>query len=301
MKIRVIRHIVLFLLVINFTTAKAGDFEDYTWWNATHNYDGYSPWYYYLKTSAAYWGPNALPIPYLNQGLISQKYSFELRPEAHLSKGDKTYDLFSSLKIPLGERADFEVFLVPIEHFSMDSVTRHERYVRHIDASGFAGGDFWFGTNFMLLKEKSNRPSIIASAYFKTASGTAMEYIRYTDAPGYYLNLSFGKNIYKSQDKKNTLRIFGQGGFYAYQTWDPLHNQDDCVSYGLGARFSSESYWIKAALAGYYGYLDNGDRPAVIRFQLGTQREKLNFAVKYQGGIHDFKYQTIGISSIYSF
>jgi len=68
----------------------------------------------------------------------------------------------------------------------------------------------------------------------------------------------------------------------------------------LGAHYNSESFWIRTALAGYYGYLDNGDRPVVVRLQMGTQRKKLNFALKYQGGIHDFKYQTIGISTIYS-
>ena len=301
MKIRIAAAVIFFALIVGSGKLKAGDFEDYTWWNAVHNYDGYSPWYYYLKTSAAYWGPNALPVPNLNEALITHKVTFEFRPEAHLSKGDKTYDIFTSLKLPLGKRVDFEVFLVPIEHFSMDSATRFERYVRHIDASGFAGGDFWFGTNFQIVKSKGLLPDMVASFYFKTASGTGMEYIRYTDAPGYYMNLSFGKNIYQSDDKKNTLRIFGHGGFYAYQTWDPLHNQDDCISWGIGTKYSGERLWARAVLAGYWGYQNNGDRPAVVRFQVGTHGKKLNFALKYQEGIHDFAYQTIGLSTIYSF
>lgn len=300
MKFRKVKQLLLFLVLTSTTFVYAGDFEDYTWWNAIHHYDGHSPWYFYLKTSAANWGPNALPVPYLNEGLIHEKYSFEFRPEAHLSKGDKTYDLFTSLKIPLGKRVDFEVFLVPIEYFVMDTATSIARFVRHPDGRNYAGGDFWFGTNFQILEEKNNHPSIVASFYFKTASGTGMEYIRYTDAPGYYFNLSFGKNIFQNKEANKSLRIFGQSGFYAYQTWDPLHNQDDCLSYGIGAKYSTKLFWLRGALAGYLGYLNNGDRPSVFRIQLGTQREKLNFAIKYQGGIHDFNYQTIGFSSIYS-
>ncbi len=301
MKIRIAAVVIFLALIIGSGKLKAGDFEDYTWWNAAHNWDGYTPGYYYLKTSAAYWGPNALPVPNLNEALITGKYTFELRPEAHLSRGDKTYDIFTSLKLPLGKRVDFEVFLVPIEHFSMDTATRFERYVRHIDASGYAGGDFWFGTNFQIVKNHGFLPDMVASFYFKTASGTGMEYIRYTDAPGYYMNLSFGKNIYQSDNEKNTLRIFGHGGFYAYQTWDPLHNQDDCISWGMGTKYSGEKFWVRAVLAGYWGYQNNGDRPAVVRFQAGTHGKKLSFALKYQGGIHDFAYQTIGLSTIYSF
>ena len=301
MKIRIITAVILLFLIAGSFRTKAGDFEDYTWWNAVHNWDGHTPWYYYLKTSAAYWGPNALPVPNLNEALITQKVTFEFRPEAHLSKGDKTYDIFTSLKLPLGKRVDFEVFLVPIEYFSMDTATRFERYVRHIDARGFAGGDFWFGTNFKIVQAHGILPDLVASFYFKTASGTGMEYIRYTDAPGYYMNLSFGKNIVSNKEKGTTLRLFGHGGFYAYQTWDPLHNQDDCFSWGMGTKYSGKKMWARVVLAGYLGYLNNGDRPAVVRFQVGTKKEKLNFALKYQGGIHDFKYQTIGISTIYTF
>jgi len=300
MKQKIIAVVLFFFFLSQAEKVYSGDFEDYSWWNAVHHYDGFSPWYYYFNTSSAYFGPNALPVPNLNEALITQKYTFELRPEAQLSKGDKTYNLFTSLKIPLGNKADFEVFLVPIEYFSMDSATRFNRYVRHLDASGFAGGDFWFGTNFQILKNHPTLPDIVASFYFKTASGTGMEYIRYTDAPGYYMNLSFGKDVFQNKEKKTTLRLFGHGGFYAYQTWDPIHNQDDCLAYGFGAKYSSQTLWIRAVVAGYLGYLNNGDRPAVIRLQMGTQREKLNFALKYQGGIHDFKYQTIGISTIYS-
>ncbi len=287
--------------VFNGHVSFAGDQEDYTWWNNFHHWDGCTPWLAYLNTSAAYFGPNALPVPVMNEGLVSRKFIFEFRPEAQLSKGDKTYDLYTSLRVPLGERVDFEAFVVPIEYFAMDTATRNERYVRHIDASGRAGGDFWFGTNFMVIKEKKHLPSVTASFYFKTASGTGLQYVRYTDAPGYYANVGFGKNIWQSDDKTKKIRLFGQGGFYAYQTWDMLHNQDDCIIYGLGFKYSTGKLWLRVALAGYWGYLNNGDRPSVFRLQAGTNMKTWNVALKYQAGLHDFDYHTIGLSLLYSF
>jgi hypothetical protein len=295
------KTLILTILTLATISLRAGDKEDYEWWNNQHNWDGCTHWTRYLNASAAYWGPNALPVPVMNEALISKQFSFEFRPETHLSKGDKTFDLYTSLKIPLAERVDFEVFIVPVEVFEMDTATRNERYVRHIDASGTAGGDFWFGTNFTVLKENKRRPQITASAYFKTASGTGLDYARYTDAPGYYLSFSAGKDFTFNKHNDRTLRLFAQSGFYAYQTWDFLHNQNDCVIYGIGAKYTLPAFWLRAAFAGYIGYFNKGDRPAVLRLQAGTRFKHVNFALKYQAGVHDFKYHSIGLSLILSF
>lgn len=292
----------LFLFQIYFISSSfAGDQEDYIWWAQAHNWDYVTPWRQYLKTSAAFFGPTALPIPTMNKASISNKFSLELKPELHWSKGDKTADIYTSLKLPLASRVDFEVFMVPIEYFSLDSATRHNRAVRHIDAKGFEGGDIWFGTNFQLLKKKGRMPDVLASVYFKTASGTGLEYARFTDAPGYFILLSAGNDIWFNKDKSKKWRIYGQAGFFAYQTWDYLHNQNDCIVYGIGSEYSSPQFKFSLDLSGYYGYLGNGDRPTIIKSVLSSNFDSFNFAINLQYGIHDFNYFTSGFSVIYNF
>ena len=272
--------------------------DDYTWWNEKHNWNtGDEPWFRQMNTSAAYFGPNALPIPQMREGIISPYYSVELRPEMHLSKGDDTYNLYTSLQIPFKGIASFEVFLVPFEYYEMDTITRDERKARSYDPTGTAGGDFWFGTNFQILKNKNNFPDIIASFYFKTASGTNLSNARYTDTPGYYMLINMGKDIVEKE--KYTIRAFGHLGTYIWQTQSNTNSQDDAIAYGVGLSAKYQKYVMRAVYTGYYGYLDIGDRPSVFRFQLGTEKEGFNWQMRYQLGISDFDYNSFGLSLIY--
>jgi len=284
--------------------------QDMSWWNNKHNWDGATPWFRMMTTSAAYMGPNALPIPEILEGKPNAIYEMEIRPEAHLSKGDQTYDLFTSIKVPLGNRASFEAFLVPIEYYKMDTITRDERLARNYDAKGFAGGDFWFGTNVQVFKEHNNIPNVQMSFYFKTASGTVLSDARYTDAPAYYVLVNAGKDISSfggtEGNEKYKLRLFGSLGTYIWQTHSDFHNQDDAWVYGLGLSLQEGVKFARIALAGYQGYLNNGDRPSVVRMQIGTRRIKavenkhLFWSFRYEIGLNDFKYHTLGLGLTYS-
>ena len=119
--------------------------EDMTWWNEKHNWDGLTPWFRMMTTSAAYFGPNALPVPEVMEGKPATAYEFEFRPEAHLSTGDQTYNLYTRIEVPIGARASFESLIVPVEYYKMDTITRDERLARTYNPEGVAGGDFWFG------------------------------------------------------------------------------------------------------------------------------------------------------------
>lgn len=272
--------------------------SDFSWWNKKHDWNaGDEPWFRQMTTSAAYFGPNALPVPKMREGLISPYYNVEVRPEIHLSKGDNTYNLYTAIQIPFKGVASFEVFLVPLEYYSMDTITRDDRRARSYDPSGFAGGDFWFGTNFQMVKDKIYFPDIIFSAYFKTASGTNLGNARYTDTPGYYILLNAGKSVYTSGEL--TLRLFGHLGTYIWQTHSNVNTQDDAWTYGIGVSAKYNELLFRTIFTGYQGYLDNGDRPSVFRFQFGTEKQGLNWQLNYQYGIHDFDYQSVGISLIY--
>ncbi len=278
------------------STVLAQDSDNFDWWITKHNWDYHTQWNHYMTTSAAYFGPNALPVPDLRDGRVEQEYRFEFRPEAHISKGDKTYDIYTSIVAPLGNVASFQVFLVPSEYYFMDTLTRDERFARHKDAKGYAGGDFWFGTNIQIVKDK-RFPDLIFSAYFKTASGTTLSDARYTDTPAYYLLLNAGKEV--KQYGKSKLRIYGHIGVYIWQTWSDVNSQDDAFAYAFGAKFYNPNYYATAELSSYHGYLNVGDRPAVLRFQYGFIGNNNEWVFRYQAGIYDFKYHSFSVAYIY--
>jgi hypothetical protein len=287
--------------------------EDMSWWNDKHNWDGITPWFRMMTTSSAYMGPNALPVPELMEGRPGTAYEFEFRPEAHLSKGDQTYNIYTRIELPIGDRASFESFIVPVEYYKMDSITRDERLARNYNAEGIAGGDFWFGTNVQVLRQGTHRrPDVQMSFYFKTASGTNLSDARYTDAPAYYILVNAGQMLYTSasENKNGTfyIRAFGNIGTYIWQTHSDVHNQDDAITYGLGISMQDEYKYIRLVWAGYWGYIDNGDRPMVLRLQLGTRdlfkadtgKSKLFWSLRYEAGLKDFEYHTIGFGLTYS-
>ena len=296
------KKLVLFTAILCFSISLYAQYGqgELDWWTNKHNWDGHTEWFHMMTTSAAFLGPNALPVPVLRDGLVESKFSFEMRPEAHISKGDQTYNLFTSFIAPLGKSASFEVFLVPSEYYKMDTITRDERLARHQNAEGYAGGDFWFGTNIQLIRDK-RFPDLMMSVYFKTASGTNLSDARYTDTPAYYLLLNAGKTIIFKKNKNIQFRYFGDLGVYIWQTWSEINSQDDAFLYGIGAQLQNLDYLFKLSLTGYHGYLNNGDRPAVLRMQLGTHNRHLNFVAKYQIGLHDYNYQSVGFSLIYQF
>lgn len=291
--------LILLLSIIYIKPIKAQD-DDYTWWNIKHNWDGVSSWTSMLKVFPAYFGPNALPVPELRTGLIEDQFRIEFRPEIHHSTGDLTVNLFTSFIAPIGKRASFEVFLVPSEYFKMDTLTRDDRFTRKEKPEGYAGGDFWFGTNIQLIKNR-NFPDLLFSAYFKTASGTNLVNARYTDSPAYFVLLNAGKDLtlYKSLKA----RIYANIGTYIWQMYinQNNQNQDDALQYGIGIKHYTSKFFVKTDLTGYFGYLNLGDRPLVFRLQTGLFLSKADIAFRYQIGLNDYDYQSFALSYTYKF
>lgn len=289
-----------FLLIIACLSLKAFAQEDYTWWENKHNWDGHSDWKNYLTYSAEYFGPNALVVPEVKDATINNKLKLKIRPEYHFAKGDNTVNLYTSLSYPLKDIASFEVYIVPIEYYNIyDSVFRDERAIRSYNPKGIAGGDFYFGTNIRVIKDHKRIPDITFSAFYKTASGTNLYDARYTDAPAYYIHLSFGKNII---EKENTqFRIYGNAGTYIWQTLKPWPLQNDAFLYGIGMKYIKNRTQTMLNWGGYSGYINNGDRPMVLRFETGIHNKKENwfYSVYLQKGIMDFPYTTVSLSASY--
>lgn len=276
----------------------------YDWWNELHNWDGVTHWTRYITISPKFMGPNALPVPEMYKGVISNELSFEVRGDTHWGIGDKTQNIYGRLYVPLAkDRVGVELFYIPLEWYALTNQTRDLRKARQQDAQGLAAGDVYFGTTIQAIREKNkhNLPSLVFGLFGKTASGTHLYNARYTDAPGYYFDAHIGQKIQLAQKSESFMRIYSMLGFYVWQTYSGTFLQNDAFSFGAGMSFHFGKIEISNDFAGYIGYIENGDQPMVYRFVCKYNLKNLTYQFRYQWGLQDYDYQTIGISAIYRF
>jgi hypothetical protein len=274
--------------------------QDYTWWNTKHNWDGITPWHDYIITSPGFMGPNALPVPAIRNGIISKTSYFKAGVDNHFSKGDKTENLYLELFVPLfSPRVGLNVQLVPLEHYKMDTITRDLRRARNFSGEGYAVGDFYFGTQIQLVKNKKKLPDVLLNISFKTASGSKLSDARFTNAPGYSFDLSFGEKVYLSEAENKFLNLYAMVGFYVWQLHGNSQLQNDAFLYGLGVDFNTPKLEVKNSFGGYNGYLGNGDSPMLYRLIFRSKFDsQINYELGLQAGIQDFNYTSIRLAGI---
>ena len=277
--------------------------QDYTWWNETHNWDGHTPWTNYITTNTAHMGPNALPVPEVNQGTTRKKTELKVGTDLHFSPGDKTQNPNTSLYLPLyTPKVGLQLQIVPIEFYQTDTITRDFRAARNRSGKGYAVGDFYISTFVQVVENHKTLPDIMLSINLKTASGNKFSDARFTDAPAYYMDLSFGKNYTLNASKNITLRPYLMGGFYVWQMRGFTQPQNDALLYGLGAKLATDHFTLFSSLAGYHGYLKNGDSPLVFRANFRTNfKGRINYSLRYQKGIKDFPFNTFSLNFITKF
>jgi len=293
------RSLLLVLFILTMLPAKAQE-DEHAWWNKKHNWDGVSSWSQYFTYSPAYFGPNALPVPEIRSGLIKKRINLETRSDMHLSTGDNTFNFFLKLDVPfLDGKVAIEAFGVPFEVYKMDTITRDERAVRDRDAEGTAVGDLYISTKIQLLSDHRSWPDLMLGITLRTASGNSLGDARYTDAPGYYFDLSAGKSFKPGESL--FLRPFIMFGFYVWQTNDDIHFQNDAFLYGLGVSLYQDKYEFNVKYGGYKGYLGNGDAPMVLRANAFYKWPKTHLKLSFQQGLQDFEYSTISLGAVFFF
>lgn len=271
--------------------------QDFEWWNNKHNWDGTTHWSRYIITSPKFLGPNALPVPEIKNGKISEDFNLKMAFERHSSQGDKTSNLFSNIFIPIQKnKVGLNIFVVPIEYYNLDTITRDERRARQRDAKGFAHGDIYFGTHIQVLEKHDFLPDILLNIAFRTASGSKLSDARYTDTPGYYFDVSAGKSYSINNSFIESVRPHLMMGFYVWQTYLTDYFQNDAFLYGIGVDLNFENFSISNAFGGYNGYINNGDNPNVYRFTLSSKLiSRINYEIRFQQGFTDFKYSTLRV------
>ena len=272
--------------------------EDWTWWNELHGWKpGMPNWRSFIIISPGYLGPNALPVPSVQKGILKDPKSFEFSSDLHFRKGDNTQNIAGRLYYPFGDKIAIELYWVMLERYAMSDSIRDERRARDRDGKGIATGDLYFTTYIQLIKGRKF-PNTLLRMAGRTASGGHLDAARYSDAPGYYFDLGFSKPVGKCIGQLNGMP-FGSFGFYSWQTNDLDNLQNDAYMYGIGFELSNENWRITNSLSGYSGYKDIRDKPMVYTLDIQKNLRKHALRFQYLYGLRDWEYQTIKLSYLW--
>lgn len=201
-------------------------------------------------------GPNALPALPNADPVVPRIGEVELGMSLHLSAagGDRAWAPTFRLVLPFREVAALEIDGTPAEAWSVSPATRAR--TGSAGASGVAPGDLRFGARFLVLAERGRRPALGLRFVVKSTTGKAVASRRFTNSPGYVIDLLAGKELGAAGPVR--LRGVAKLGFFAWQAG--VAKQDDALDYGLtlraaGARAAAALEW-----RGYAGFRGH-DRP----------------------------------------
>lgn len=273
--------------------------RDYSWQD---NYPASSDWDDYIQMYPSKMGPFALPIPSVfdakigEDAIVEGGYTFYNYTEGDAKTHASTFRLYYPL---MPRRVAIELYVMPHESYSYSDAVADDFHSFNTEGSG--GGDIIINTFIQLLQERKLRPDIALRYSLRTASGSNVEDARFTDSPGYHMDLSFGKNLI--DDEVQTLRFYGHAGFYCWQEPDRRNRQDDAIMYGVGTSYDREHWGVKCDFSGYSGYRDDlGDKPMVVRMQLDVPlAEKWKVRCLYEYGLSDFPYVGYHVNLVYVF
>ena len=277
-----------FLLLMTVLTTKAQD----TPWPENMAYLIYSP---------RYFGPSAFPLPELRSGNIDKNIEVEVRGQYHTFKGDQTKDIYGRIYIPITEGlAGLEISYNIREYYDMTPETVIERHAAGQSWKDGARGDVIISTFYKVLKN-NKWIDLLLEASLKTTTGKRLADARHTDAASYWFDLNTGFHLFKSANSSSFIRFQGLAGFYCWMTNDIIHRQNDAFLYSAGICGGVKKLTVQADMAGFYGYINNGDRPLILRTKLNYEYSKNIISFRYKHGIHDYLYDTYSLAYIRCF
>ena len=256
--------------------------QNLDWWDALHDYPNAAgpDRSRYVSVSPGYFGPNALRVPALTNGIVDNELWAENTVEYHSGNGDKTLNIWSQFNIPLAkDKALLYVTSIPLEWWWVTDETRDERRMQRFRGQGWNTGDMAFGVILRLAnEEKGNMPNITFRAHSKTTTGGNVTNARFTDGSMFFWEATLSKTISKSES--GSFLIKGMIGFYTWQTnRNYLPNgsdqfQNDAGVYGVGVEWIRGKLKIGSDISGYHGYLQNRDYPTFWRNQFSYRISK---------------------------
>jgi hypothetical protein len=263
------------------------------WWKAVHDYNPDKSWYQYMTYTSAYFGPNALPVPETYDGRIPVKHQFEISTDVFWGYGDQTQSFSARLVYAaIPGKLTISSWGVLAEHYRTTDAIRDLRASQVEDPEEILFlGDFYISTMIGLLQEKHWQPDLNLELVLKTASSKTATNARYFNTPGYYFNLTAGKSIHFLGSPFEELRFVGNVGFLCYQL--NQEDQDDAPLFGGKMLLNIGSWTIETGINGYSGWLNQGDKPSVLRGKFNYKSGSATFFLQYQHALKDYPYKRL--------
>ncbi len=282
-----------FLFIISFNV-QAQTFEK---WANLVQWDGYSPWQNYMIYAAGFMGPNALPVPSLANGSLDSVNNISFSSVFFLNRGDKTQNLKLAANYVLVKNlVSADITWLPVEWFRQSPQTKDDRHVYYLYYNdNRATGDIYFNINLQLLNRWRKFIHLAFRAGFRYPTSSSVGSARYTDAPGYHFDFSFGKFL--STDKK--WKLAAMAGFYVWQL--NTSGQDDAILYGSGLEYNNKSWQYRLNCRGYSGYRNNGDRPVILSSAVEKKINHISVSAGIFRGLKDYQYTGIELGIKYLF
>ncbi len=241
--------------------------------------------------SPAFFGPHALPVPEVSDGRIPQQtlagFSTDYSVGYGGMEGSRTVGFRLDAEFPLVQRhVSFKLW--------------HEFYELYNNGGrrGHGSGDVYVQTRISVLGEREKRPQIIIGATIKTASGGNFAERRFYDTPGYWFDFQIAKSFFFRSEAVSEIRLVGQAGFLCWETTGSVQN--DAPMYGLNLILSNKWLSLENQIGGYWGWMNNSDRPLSFRTKLTYKYRFVDLFFQYQYGIIDFPYHQIRLGCSFS-
>lgn len=281
-------------LSIIFLTGLSAKSQDHQWWSTNVGWDGSSHWREYLIYAPRFLGANALPIPPMDWGQIEDEHVVGTSAHVHWMEGDRTINpKIYGRYIALAGKIAFEATYIPVEFFRTSHQWKTDRNVFHLFYHDrVASGDVIFRTRYQLLTESDRRVGVTARFGFRVPASNKVGAARFTDAPGYYLDVTGGKSFMVG---KVIIRYSAMAGFLVWQNNTQVNLQNDAILFGMGIRLTQSDWSLESVFRGYLGYLDNGDRPLALSFRMNRTGQKLEGYLGYQMGLGDLLYHQVQV------
>jgi hypothetical protein len=148
-------------------------------------------------------------------------------------------------------------------------------------------GDVIANTSVRLFPRWKKEHPLTIRLGLRMPSGGGQGAARYTDAPGYWLDLGWSRPFMNSNWK-----WLGSIGFYIWQTNDDDLRQDDAFLYATGFEYNHNGFRFQGYGTGYIGYKNNGDKPMLLRLNFEKRKKQHVYLFRFQQGLHDFGYSS---------
>jgi hypothetical protein len=289
-----VHHFKIVLTVIFFMLVPSVQaLEPPQWWQDIHHYNPDKPWYQYMTYTSAYFGPNALPVPEVYDGRIPKTHLAEVSADVFWGNGDQTQSLSTRFVYAvLPGRLSLSGWGVLAEHYRTTVEVRDRRasQVENPEETLLIG-DFYLSTQLRLLQEKNVQPDLNLEVVLKTSSSKTSSNARYFDTPGYYFNLTVGKSIHFKTGLLDELRLVGNYGFLCYQL--NQEHQNDAPLFGGKMLLTLGNWTVEGGIQGYSGWLDQGDKPLLLRGKLNFNSGPATFFLQYQHALRDYPFRRL--------